>query len=258
VPSADKRQRKKENARQARAAREAAAKRSQRMKTGRNVGIVVVLVVIVIVLINVFSSNNSNKKSSTSTTTTPTTAAEPTTTTAPARNVKLTGFVADPTKSYSATIKTNYGDIVVSLDAKDAPKAAGRFIELSRLHFYDGTTWTRVVKDFVIQGGDPTGTGSGGSGNKAIVGEVPKDHYPVGSLAAAKSQTDPNGSFDSQFFIVTGSQGGSLPNQYARFGLVTSGLNVAQQIGALYPPTNNNDGAPTKPAKIDSITITES
>jgi cyclophilin family peptidyl-prolyl cis-trans isomerase len=255
VPSADKRQRKKDNARQAREAREAAAKRSRRMKTGRNVGIVVLLFAIVVVLINVFSSSSKKSASTTSTTTTPTTAPQPTTTTAPAKKVTLTGFVADPTKNYSATINTNFGTIVVALDAKDAPKAAGRFIELSRLHFYDGTTWTRVVKDFVIQGGDPTGTGSGGSGNKAVVGEVPKDHYPVGSLAAAKTQTDPNGTFDSQFFIVTGSQGGSLPNQYARFGLVTSGLDVAQKIGALYPASN--DGAPTKPAKINSITISE-
>jgi cyclophilin family peptidyl-prolyl cis-trans isomerase len=252
VPSADKRQRKKENARAAREARQAAEKRSKRLRTFRNVGIVVGVFIVVVVLVNVVSGGSSKKKASSSTTiatTTPTTAkARPT--------VKLKGFVADPTKTYTAKIDTNFGPIVVKLDSKNAPKAAGRFIELSRAGFYNGLQWVRAAKDFVIQGGSPDNTQSGGSGNPSIVGEVPTNNYPVGSLAAAKTGSDPNGTMDSQFFIVTGSGGKTLPNQYARFGSVTSGIENAQKIEALAPASG--DGPPTQTATIDKITITES
>jgi cyclophilin family peptidyl-prolyl cis-trans isomerase len=175
---------------------------------------------------------------------------------APAKRVKLTGFTADPNKKYTATIATNFGPIVVALDAKTAPKASGRFIELSRAGFYDGLTWHRVVKDFVIQAGDPKGDGSGGSGNTPVVDTTGTSGYPIGSVAAAKTLQDPAGTFDSQFFIVTGDQGASLPNDYALFGKVTSGIQNAQKIEALAPP--EGDGPPTQKATIDKITITES
>jgi cyclophilin family peptidyl-prolyl cis-trans isomerase len=84
---------------------------------------------------------------------------------------------------------------------------------------------------------------------------VPTDNYPLGSLAAAKTGTDPAGTFDSQFFIVTGPGGATLPNDYARFGIVTEGIENAQKIEALAPDTG--DGPPTKPATIDKITIAE-
>lgn len=151
-----------------------------------------------------------------------------------------------------ATIATNLGCIVVALDTVHAPKAAGRFISLAQSGFYNGLTFHRVVPDFVIQGGDPNGDGSGGSGKPPVVGEVPKDGYPIGSLAAAKAGTDPNGTFDSQFFIVTGSQGAQLPNQYARFGHVIAGLDVAQKIEALAP---GGDGPPTQKVTMEKVTI---
>jgi len=249
VPSADKRQRKKENARAAKEAREAAEKRKRRNKGIRNAAITAAIVIVGILIINLVlgSGDDDNSASDTSTTTTPTTARE---------TVKLTGFKPDPSKTYTATVKTNFGDIELALDTKNAPKGAGRFIELSRAGFYDGLTWHRAAKDFVIQGGDPAGTGSGGSGNKAVVAEVPKDHYPVGALAAAKTGNDPAGTFDSQFFIVTGSKGSTLPNDYARFGSVTKGIDVAEKIEALAP--ESGDGPPTKSATIDKITINES
>ncbi len=84
---------------------------------------------------------------------------------------------------------------------------------------------------------------------------MPTDHYPLGSVAAAKGGAEPPGTFDSQFFIVTGSGGATLPNDYARFGTVTSGLEAAQKIEALAPASG--DGPPTKTATIDKITITE-
>jgi cyclophilin family peptidyl-prolyl cis-trans isomerase len=247
VPSADKRHRKKDNARAAREARAAAEKRRKRNRTIRNVVIVTALFVGVFALISFLTRDNSKKRVETTNSST-------STTTAP--KVKLTGFVADPKKTYTATIKTNFGTIVVALDAKDAPKAAGRFIELSRAGFYNNTPWSRASKDFVIQGGDPGGQSGPGTGNPPVIGEVPKDHYPVGALAAAKPSEAAAGSFDSQFFIVTGSKGAALPNDYARFGSVKSGLDVAKQIEALAPASG--DGPPTKPATIDKITITES
>ena len=106
----------------------------------------------------------------------------------------------------------------------------------------------------MIQGGAPGGDPSKSVGNP-VVGELPKDHYPVGSVAAAKTGADPPGTFDSQFFIVTGAQqGASLPNDYARFGTVTSGMDVVQKIEAL--PVDANS-APTTKATIDTVTISE-
>jgi cyclophilin family peptidyl-prolyl cis-trans isomerase len=229
----------------AREAREAAVRRKKRFRTVRNVGIIAVLFVGAIVIFNIVSGGSSKKSSS------PTTVA-PTTTTAVA-----TRATVPPGSTATATIKTAEGTIVVALDTKNAPKASARFIELARKGFYNGLTFHRAVPDFMIQGGDPKGDGTGTSGTQPVVGEVPKDHYPVGVIAAAKTGTDPDGTFDAQFFIVTGSQGQTLPNQYARFGTVTSGLDVAQKI------SNQKTGGPTgdtlePKVKIDSITITGS
>ena len=121
VPSADKRQRKKENARAAREARQAAEKRRKRNRTIRNVVIVTAFFVGVFALISFLTRDDKKKVETTNSSTTSTTIAP---------KVKLTGFVADPKKTYTATIKTNFGTIVAELDSKTAPKAAGRFIEL--------------------------------------------------------------------------------------------------------------------------------
>jgi cyclophilin family peptidyl-prolyl cis-trans isomerase len=254
VPSADKRQRQKENARQAREARIAAEKRSRRLKSIRNVGIIAVLFVIMVVVVTLIQGGNDKKKSDS--TTSSTTPATTTPTTGAPKTAKLTGFVADPNKTYTAKIDTSEGPIEIKLDPKQAPKASSRFIDLARSGFYNGLTWHRVVKDFVIQSGDPTGTGSGGSGNPPIVDFTGTNHYPIGSVAAAKTNSDPKGTFDSQFFIVTGATGASTPNDYALFGNVTSGIENAQKIEALAPASG--DGAPTKDATIKTVTITES
>ena len=160
----------------------------------------------------------------------------------------------DATKTYTAAIDTSCGVITVGLDAKTAPIATNNFVSLSRSGFYDGLPFHRVVKDFVIQGGDPKGDGSGGPGY-SVVGEVPTDNYPVGSIAAAKSSAAPAGDFSSQFFIVTGSQGATLPNDYARFGTVTKGLAVAKKIESFASTTTEE---PSQTVLIDKITITES
>jgi cyclophilin family peptidyl-prolyl cis-trans isomerase len=247
VPSADKRQRKKDNARAAREARQAAEKRRKRNRTIRNVVIVTAFFVGVFALISFLTRDDNKKKVETTNSSTSTT---PTTT-----GVSAADFKLDPAKTYSATIATNMGTIGLKLDTKKAPVAAGHFIKLAKAGFYNGSRWHRVVKDFVIQGGAKGGDPTKNFGTP-VVGELPTDHYAVGDVAAAKTGDAPPGTFDSQFFIVTGaSQGKSLPNDYASFGSVSSGMDVVKKIEAL--PVDSNDD-PTTKATIETIAITES
>jgi len=199
-----------------------------------------VAVVIFAALVGVVSLTRGDSKNATDTTTARSTTSTP------------SAVSLDPSKTYVATITTNFGVIKIRLDVENAPIGTEHFVKLARDGFYDGLTWHRASTDFVIQGGDPNGDGSGGSGSP-VVAEVPTDHYPLGSLAAAKTGADPAGTFDSQFFIVTGSHGATLPNDYARFGMVIEGLDVAQKIEALAPASG--DGPPTQPATIESIKI---
>ena len=250
MPRAEKRQRKKENARAARAEREAAIKRRKRNRTIITVAGVAAGFVVLVLLINLITGGNDKKKVAADSTTTVSSSTPTTTPTAAAKSC-----TPDPGSKSTATITTNYGTIVIALDDARAPKGTAHFVELAKKGFYNGLTWHRVVKDFVIQGGDPKGDGTGGSGS-SVVAEVPKDNYPVGSLAAAKTGTDPAGTFDAQFFITTGSQGATLSNDYARFGCVTSGMDVAHKIEALAPNTAGG-GAPTSKATMDKIVITQ-
>jgi cyclophilin family peptidyl-prolyl cis-trans isomerase len=167
----------------------------------------------------------------------------------------------DPNRAYTATIDTSEGAIVVKLDASTAPKSVNNFVFLAQHRFYDGLTIHRVAKDFIIQGGDPKGTGAGDPGYK-VQAEVPQGGYQVGSLAWAKANNEPPGTAGSQFFVVTSpapaaGQGldvlNKSPYQYGIIGQVSQGLDVAQKIGALVPPTG--DGRPTKPVKIKKVTI---
>jgi cyclophilin family peptidyl-prolyl cis-trans isomerase len=155
----------------------------------------------------------------------------------------------DPAATYTATLATSCGDIVVALDARQAPVAVNNFVFLAREGFYDGLTFHRVVPGFVIQGGDPEGTGRGGPGY-TFEDELPTDGYPAGSLAMANAGPDTNG---SQFFIVTG-DASFLPNDYTRFGRVTDGLDVARAIESF---GDAGGEAPTEPIYIDRVTISE-
>jgi cyclophilin family peptidyl-prolyl cis-trans isomerase len=238
MPSADKRARQKENARAAREQREAAVKRKKRNRSFVTFGIFAVVFVGLILILTVTGGKKKDNKKAT------------TTTTIPAADPKL-----DATKTYTAVISTNLGDIGVKLDTKTAPIAAGHFINLANKGVYNGSRWHRIIKDFVIQGGAPGGDPTVDYG-RSVVGEVPKGKYKLGDLAAAKTDTDPNGTFDAQFFIVTGSQGVALPPQYADFGSVTSGMDVVKKIEAL--PTDASTQEPNSKATIDTIKITES
>ncbi|HSJ73758.1 MAG TPA: peptidylprolyl isomerase [Miltoncostaeaceae bacterium] len=162
----------------------------------------------------------------------------------------------DPAASYTATIETSCGDILVALDARAAPVTVNNFVFLARERFYDGLTFHRVVAGFVIQGGDPQGTGRGGPGY-VFDDELPDDGYPPGSVAMANAGPDTNG---SQFFIVTG-DASALPNDYTRFGRVTRGFDVARRIesfaGPAADPADPSTQAPTETIYIDRITIAQ-
>jgi cyclophilin family peptidyl-prolyl cis-trans isomerase len=158
----------------------------------------------------------------------------------------------DPNKKYTAQMVTTKGTMTIELDAKKAPKTVNNFVFLARYHFYDGVGFHRIIPGFVVQGGDPQGTGSGGPGYK-FADELPKSgQYELGSLAMANSGKNTNG---SQFFIITGDQGVALPPNYSLFGKVTEGMDVAKALEAVGTP---GAGTPSEPVKMDSVSITES
>ena len=156
----------------------------------------------------------------------------------------------DQNKTYIATIKTNMGDMKVQLDAKNAPITVNSFVFLAREKFYDGVIFHRIIKDFVIQGGDPLGTGMGGPGYK-FADEPVKGAYEVGSIAMANSGANTNG---SQFFIIDGAQGAALPPKYSLFGKTIEGIDVVHKIANI--PTATGD-RPTQEVKITTIEISE-
>ena len=154
----------------------------------------------------------------------------------------------------TVTMETSEGTFKIALDTERAPVTANNFAYLTEEGFYDGLGFHRIVPDFVIQGGDPTGTGNGGPGYK-VVEAPPKDlKYDVGVVAMAKTGAEAPGTSGSQFYVVTGPQGASLPPDYALVGKVTEGLDVAQAIGELGDP-NSPTGAPTRDVVIEKATL---
>jgi cyclophilin family peptidyl-prolyl cis-trans isomerase len=156
-------------------------------------------------------------------------------------------------KTYTAEMQTTKGLMVISLDVKNATKTVNNFVVLARYHYFDGIAFHRIVPGFVIQGGDPLQTGSGGPGYK-FEDELPKaGSYKIGSLAMANSGPNTNG---SQFFIVTGDAGTSLQPNYSLFGQVTQGLEVVKAIEDT-GIAGTQDGKPSEVVKINSVTIKE-
>ncbi len=157
----------------------------------------------------------------------------------------------DPQKRYMANISTSMGDLVVALDALQAPATVNNFVFLARQGYYDGVIFHRIISGFMIQGGDPTGTGRGGPGYR-FADELPRPgQYEVGSVAMANAGPDTNG---SQFFIVSGSNGVSLPPNYSLFGKVVKGLDVVDQIEKVRTGASDR---PVTDVTINSVTITE-
>ena len=167
--------------------------------------------------------------------------------------------VAKPTaklkkgKTYVARVLTNCGEFDITLDPR-SPRTGGSFKTLVDKGFYDGLSFHRIVAGFVIQGGDPSGDGNGGPGFK-IVEAPPQDlTYSKGTVAMAKAETDPAGTSESQFFVVTGEDAG-LPPDYALLGKVTKGQDVVDKIGVAEV---GPDEKPLQPIVIRQIRITES
>jgi cyclophilin family peptidyl-prolyl cis-trans isomerase len=148
----------------------------------------------------------------------------------------------------NATLTTNLGAIGIELFDGDAPKTVQNFVKLSRDGFYDGVVFHRVIPDFMIQGGDPTGTGMGGPGY--TFADEPNDRrVERGALAMANSGPNTNG---SQFFIVTADACPWLDGLHTVFGRVTSGMDVVDKIGSA--ATDGQD-RPVDEIRIESIAL---
>lgn len=154
----------------------------------------------------------------------------------------------DLAKKYTATITTNHGVIEVALDAEHSPITVNNFVHLARDEFYSGVIFHRVVPGFVIQGGDPTGTGRGGPGYRFRDELDGPGGYNRGTLAMANSGPNTNG---SQFFICLATV--KLPHAYTIFGQVTSGMDAVDAIAA----QDRRGEKPIEDCIIESITIAE-
>jgi cyclophilin family peptidyl-prolyl cis-trans isomerase len=277
VPS-DKRARQRA-AREARLAAEAQSKkRRQQIRNG--IIVLVVAGIIVGIVFLVYGGNKNNNAQAKSKVTSTTTAAKgadaelqaqanevavkagcPVSTKTRVNNQKYASappMTLDTSKTYTATVKTTTGTFDIALDAKTAPQTVNNFVFLARKGYYHCVIFHRVIPNFMDQTGDPTGTGDGGPGYTIPDENPPKassasDQYPLGSVAMANTGQPHTGG--SQFFIVAGPEGESLPNTYALFGSVTSGMNVVDTI--------NQQGSaqgvpPDVTQRIISITINES
>lgn len=243
------------------------ARRKKRRRALRRVGFFVVLAAAIVGIVVLVSSPGGKKHKAAdkaTTTTTTTLVADAATCPSAHESRRVLLFKTPPPHCiplhsvWDATFDTSLGPIVVRMDAAQSYAAVNNFVFLARWNYYNGTFFHRVVTSFVDQGGDPTGTGTGGpqrlpgysfTGNtppKAC--EAKKDCYPAGSLAMANSSgPKTNG---SQFFFVVGSGGKDLPPDYTLFGHVTSGLPVVDKINTYGEPASVGDGAGTPKKKI--------
>jgi cyclophilin family peptidyl-prolyl cis-trans isomerase len=155
----------------------------------------------------------------------------------------------NPDTSYSAVLHTNHGDISIDLLADRSPNAVNNFVFLARDGYYDGVIFHRVISGFMAQGGDPTGTGTGGPGYRFADELEGAGRYSRGTVAMANAGPNTNG---SQFFIMHQDYG--LPHAYTIFGQVTDGIEAVDSMAVV--PTNHAD-RPSEDCVIESVTITE-
>jgi cyclophilin family peptidyl-prolyl cis-trans isomerase len=278
----DKRERQKAN-RQARLAAESkAATRRRRIRTGLLVGGAVVLILAVLLVISLISDDGGDDEDveagATTTAVGSTTAAPGDTTATSAAGASTTGAATaaadcpaadgssepqtsfaeappdciDPDTIYAATVVTSEGTFVMDLDPSLDEASVNSFVFLARYHFFDGLNFHRVVPGFVIQGGDPSGDGTGGPGY-SFTGGTPdsSDVYAVGSVSMANS-TGPS-SNGSQWFVALDDLSSQLQPNYSYFGNVVEGMDVVEAIGAL----GQGDGPPSREVTIEEITIQE-
>jgi peptidyl-prolyl cis-trans isomerase B (cyclophilin B) len=155
-----------------------------------------------------------------------------------------------PNEHPKLVFDTNCGSFTVTLDPKSAPKTGASLVKLARNGFFDDTIFHRIVPGFVIQGGDPTGTGTGGPGYKTVDKPPAGSKYTHGVVAMAKTGAEAPGTSGSQFFVVTGGDVG-LPPDYAIVGKVTDGLDVVDKIGSLGDASEQ----PTQTIVIKKVTV---
>ena len=156
----------------------------------------------------------------------------------------------DTGKTWDLVVATNCGSFTIRLDLEKAPKTAASLVSLAENGFFDGTSFHRVVPGFVIQGGDPTGTGAGGPGYQTVDVPPAGSAYTEGVVAMAKAGAEAPGTAGSQFFVVTGPDVG-LPAEYAIVGAVTEGMETVRAIDAL----GVGDAPPSQPVVIEKVTV---
>jgi peptidyl-prolyl cis-trans isomerase B (cyclophilin B) len=271
VPS-EKRQRQRERHQQKIAVEQTRSRRNRRIRN--LIGAVIVAGVVIGVIAIFFNGSPKKPAATSSTTTSSTSTTSSTTTTVPVavapvcppaggskvrviRFTKAPPTCISPTGVYDATFQTNIGSFTVRMHAASSLAGVNDIVFLARYHFYDGTIFHRVIPDFVVQGGDPTGTGAGGPGY-AFTGNTPaasctakKDCYATGDVALANSGSP--SSDGSQFFVILPGGAGQLSDLYTTVGHVTSGMNVVDKIGA----DGQASGTPKVVHTLKSVTITQ-
>jgi cyclophilin family peptidyl-prolyl cis-trans isomerase len=162
----------------------------------------------------------------------------------------------NPDTTYSAVIRTNLGEMIIELYPKDAPNTVNNFVFLAREGFYNFVVFHRIISGFMVQTGDPTGTGRGGPGYRFEDELSGPQTYTRGTLAMANAGPNTQG---SQFFICHGSRTEALPKRYTIFGKVTTGLDVLDAIAnvEVKASTNGEVSAPVDPPVIESIAVVE-
>jgi len=155
----------------------------------------------------------------------------------------------DASKRYTATMDTSMGTMVIALDAINAPLTVNNFVFLALNHYYEGVIFHRIINGFMCQGGDPTGTGTGGPGYR-FNDEPVKQRYQLGSVAMANAGPNTNG---SQFFLISGASGVGLPPQYNHFGQIVKGLEVLDAMQAVQTARGDR---PLTDVVINKVTIT--
>jgi cyclophilin family peptidyl-prolyl cis-trans isomerase len=175
----------------------------------------------------------------------------------PAQKLPNPTATLDASHAYQAVVDTSCGSFTIKLDVEQSPKTTASFASLARRGFYDGLTFHRISTGFVIQGGDPQGTGNGGPGYKVVETPPSSQRYTRGVVAMAKTEIEDPGTSGSQFFVVTAedAQLGSPP-AYAVVGKVSQGQDVVDRIGLLRADPQSE--RPLEPVVIRSIRIVES
>jgi peptidyl-prolyl cis-trans isomerase B (cyclophilin B) len=157
----------------------------------------------------------------------------------------------DASKTYDVKLQTNCGSFTIRLAVKTSPATAASFVSLVQKGFFDGTVFHRIVPGFIIQGGDPTGTGQGGPGYQTVDRPPASTSYTLGLVAMAKTQTEAPGTSGSQFFVVT-AQDAQLPPDYAVLGHVVAGAAVVSRVGQLGDPSTEQ---PTETVEIERAAV---